>query len=138
VSLHVNKGLAGAPPEAIAAARDTAMNPVVADAFALAISGAEEQPAYPGVVGHEPHVAEARQRREAIDRARNELRRVVDKAGSYVSESDFFENNWQQAFWGSNYSRLLEIKTKYDPSGLFFVRHGVGSEPWTDDGFRLT
>ena len=34
-SLHVNKGLAGAPAEAIAAARDTAMNPAVLDAFAL-------------------------------------------------------------------------------------------------------
>ena len=39
VALHVNKGLAGASPEAIAAARDTAMNPAVTDAFALAISG---------------------------------------------------------------------------------------------------
>ena len=40
VALHFNKGLAGAPAEAIAAAKDTAMNPAVIDAFALAISGA--------------------------------------------------------------------------------------------------
>ena len=135
VSLHVNKGLAGAPPEAIEAARATAINPAVADAFALAISGAEEQPAYPGVEGHEPHVAEAREHRQAIARARDELRRLVDKPGSYVSESDYFEGNWQQAFWGSNYPRLLEVKAKYDPQGLFFVRHGVGSERWSEDGF---
>ena len=44
VSLHVNKGLAGAPADAIAAARDTAMNPAVLDAFALVISGAEGPP----------------------------------------------------------------------------------------------
>ena len=56
VSLHFNKGLAGATAEAIAAAKDTPMNPVVADAFALAISGAGEPPAYPGVPGHEPDV----------------------------------------------------------------------------------
>jgi len=37
VSLHFNKGLAGAPTDAVAAARDTAMNPAVVDAFALAI-----------------------------------------------------------------------------------------------------
>ncbi|MBK0392691.1 FAD-binding oxidoreductase [Ramlibacter algicola] len=135
VSLHFNKGLAGAPPDAIDAARDTAMNPVAAEAFALAISGAEEQPSYPGVAGHEPHVAEARERREAIGRARDELRRVAGKAGSYVSESDFFEAGWQQAFWGDHYPRLLGVKAKYDPSGLFFVRHGVGSVSWTDDGF---
>jgi hypothetical protein len=33
VELHFNKGLAGAPTDAIAAARDTAMNPCVLDAF---------------------------------------------------------------------------------------------------------
>ena len=54
VSLHLNKGLAGAPADAIAAARDTAMNPAVLDAFALVISAAEGPPAYPGIPGHEP------------------------------------------------------------------------------------
>ena len=39
VSLHFNKGLAGAAEEAIAAARTTAMNPDVLTAFALAIIG---------------------------------------------------------------------------------------------------
>jgi hypothetical protein len=29
----------------------------------------------------------------------------------------------------------LEIKRRYDPAGLFFVRHGVGSEDWSEDGF---
>src|SRR5262249_18037205 len=33
IGFHFNKGLAGAPPEAIARARDTAMNPQVLDAF---------------------------------------------------------------------------------------------------------
>ena len=56
VSLHFNKGLAGATPDAIATARDTAMNPAVVDAFALAISGAGGPPAYPDVPGHEPDV----------------------------------------------------------------------------------
>ena len=54
------RGLAGAPAEAIAAAKDTAMNPAVVDAFALVISGALGQPAYPGVPGHEPDTAVAR------------------------------------------------------------------------------
>ena len=47
VALHFNKGLAGAPPDAIAAAKDTAMNPAVIDAFALAISGASDSPPIP-------------------------------------------------------------------------------------------
>ena len=54
VSLHLNKGLAGAPREAIEAARDTATNPAVLDAFALIISAAEGPPAYPGIPGFEP------------------------------------------------------------------------------------
>jgi hypothetical protein len=29
----------------------------------------------------------------------------------------------------------LEVKKKYDPAGLFFVHHGVGSEEWSTDGF---
>jgi hypothetical protein len=38
VGLHFNKGLAGAPPDAIADAKDTATNPAVLTAFALAIA----------------------------------------------------------------------------------------------------
>jgi FAD/FMN-containing dehydrogenase len=139
VELHFNKGLAGASADAIAAARDTAMNPAVLNAFALAIIAGGEGPAYPGIAGHEPDLAAARPRATAIDAAMKELSRLVPNAGSYVSESNFFEADWQQSFWGSNYPRLLAIKDKYDPDGLFFVHHGVGSERWSDDGFtRLT
>ena len=49
VSLHVNKGLAGAPAEAIDAARNTAMNPAVLDARAdhLCGRGPPAIPAFP-------------------------------------------------------------------------------------------
>jgi FAD/FMN-containing dehydrogenase len=134
-ALHLNKGLAGAPAEDVAAARDTAMNPAVLDAFALVICAAAEPPAYPGVVGHEPHVAAARTNAAAIDRAMNEIRMLLPEAGSYVSESNFFEERWQRSYWGSNYPRLLAVKDKYDPDGLFVVHHGVGSERWSADGF---
>ncbi len=77
VSLHVNKGLAGATADAIATARDTAMNPAVVDAFALAISGAGGPPAYPGVPGHEPDAAVARSEAEAVTATMDEIRRVA-------------------------------------------------------------
>jgi len=77
----------------------------------------------------------ARRNARAIGDAMDELLKVVVNAGSYVSESDFFERSWQQSFWGSNYPRLAGVKKKYDPSGLFFVHHGVGSEEWSADGF---
>lgn len=135
VSLHFNKGLAGAPADAIAAARDTAMNPAALDAFALAITAAHGPAAYPGVAGHEPDVAVARQQAQRVRACMAELRKLVPRPGSYVSESDFFEPDWQHAFWGSHYERLLAVKTQYDPGGLFTVHHGVGSEAWSDDGF---
>ena len=135
VGLHFNKGLAGAPPDVIAAAKDTAMNPAVLTAFALAIAADAEGPAYPGIPGHEPSVAGGREAATCVHRGMDQLRAIVPNAGSYVSESDYFEKEWQKSYWGSNYSRLAEIKGKYDPDGLFVVHNGVGSEEWSADGF---
>lgn len=134
-SLHFNKGLAGASPDVISRARDTATNPAVCDAFALAISASNQGPSYPGIPGHEPDVAKGRRRRAAIHDCMDVLRSVAGQGGSYVSESDYFEADWQRSYWGSNYRRLAEIKRRYDPDGLFFVHHGVGSERWSADGF---
>ena len=134
--LHFNKGLAGAPPDAIAAARDTCTNPAVLTAFTLVIAGdAEAGPVYPGIPGHEPSVDAGRESAKRVDQCMNELRAIAPNGGAYVSESNFFEKGFQQSYWGSNYPRLAEIKKKYDPDGLFVVHNGVGSEQWSADGF---
>ncbi|HKO44445.1 MAG TPA: FAD-binding oxidoreductase [Pyrinomonadaceae bacterium] len=139
VELHFNKGIAGAPAEAIARTRDTATNPAVVDAFALVIIADGERPAYPGLARPAIDTTAARGNARQIDLAIAELRKLAPRAGSYVSESNYFNASWQNAYWGENYSRLRAIKTKYDPDGLFFVHHGVGSEDWSNDGFtRLT
>ncbi|HTP43676.1 MAG TPA: BBE domain-containing protein, partial [Candidatus Acidoferrum sp.] len=135
VELHFNKGLAGAPPEAIAAAKDTATNPAVCDAFALAIVADGQGPAYPGFAGHEPDVAEGRKAAVTVHHCMNELRALVPQGGAYVSESNYFESDFQRSYWGANHARLAQIKKKYDPDGLFFVHNGVGSELWSPDGF---
>ncbi|HYZ31970.1 MAG TPA: FAD-binding oxidoreductase, partial [Crenalkalicoccus sp.] len=135
VSLHLNKGLAGASPEVVAEARGTPMNPEVCEAFALAISAASGPPAYPGQPGPSPDPARAGREAAAVGRAMDALLAVAPGAGSYVSESDYFLPDWQRAHWGGNYPRLSEVKRRYDPEGLFIVHHGVGSEDWSEDGF---
>lgn len=134
VRLHFNKGLAGGAPEAIAAARDTATNPKVADAFCLAIIATGGAPRYPGLKQPDDATNAARDAGN-VDRATAILRAIAPEAGSYVSESNFFNADWRREFWGVHYERLAAVKAKYDPDGLFTVHHGVGSEAWSDDGF---
>jgi hypothetical protein len=135
IELHFNKGLGGSSPAAVAAALDTATNPAVTEAFALAIIADGQKGAYPGEPRATIDLEAACKDARAIDLAAAELRKIAPTAGSYVSESNFFNRNWQRDYWGGNYSRLQAIKAKYDPGGLFFVHHGVGSEDWSADGF---
>jgi len=110
-------------------------SPQVLDAFALVIIGSSGPPAFPGMPGPPPDLVRAGDAAARAARAMQDLLKIASDAGAYVSESDYFQVNWQRAFWGTNYPRLLEIKGKYDPRDLFFVHHGVGSEDWSEDGF---
>jgi hypothetical protein len=35
--------------------------------------------------------------------------------------------NWQQAYYGANYSRLLQVRNTYDPSQVFRLPQGIGA-----------
>ncbi|HEX6526153.1 MAG TPA: FAD-binding protein [Streptosporangiaceae bacterium] len=128
VSLHCNKGLAGAPANALRRTADTSMNPAVLDSFALAIAAAGESPAYPGIAGHEPDVAQGRRDAAAVASAMAPLKALTEQPASYVNETDYFLHDWQASFWGDHYTRLRRVKEHYDPRGLFTVHHGVGTE----------
>lgn len=119
ITLHVNKGLAGGASEALAATAETATSPEVLHAFALAICAAEGPPAWPGIPGHEPDVADGRRDAAGVSRAMQAIRTLVPGAGAYVSEADYFQRDWQRAYWGEHYPRLQQIKRKYDPQNLF-------------------
>jgi FAD/FMN-containing dehydrogenase len=109
------------------------MNPAVFKAAALVILGANA-PGYPGVPGHEPDRSTGDAAKARVAAAMNTIREATPGAGSYVNETDYFEPNWQREFWGENYDRLSQIKRKYDPEGLFYCHHCVGSERWSSDG----
>jgi hypothetical protein len=61
-----------------------------------------------------------------------------DQMGAYVNEANPYEVGFQQSFWGDHYPRLYSIKQKWDPTGLFISRKGVGSENWDDAGLCMT
>jgi hypothetical protein len=67
------------------------------------------------------------------------LRDVSPGGASYVNEGDLYEPNWQEAYWGSNYPRLLQIRQKWDPKGVFYTQTTPGTEKWSvlDEGRKL-
>lgn len=127
-TIQINKGLSGAAPEALARDRETALHPSAFDAAGLIIMASAQQYAYPGVAGHEPDLAEARSERDEVERAFAIIREALPGQGAYANEASYFTEDWQQEFWGDNYDRLLAVKRDVDPTNLFRVHHGVGSD----------
>jgi FAD/FMN-containing dehydrogenase len=128
VELYFSKGQASASADARRRDTETSVNPVVLRSAALAIIAASGSGAK-GVPGHEPDAVQGHRQKAAVERAMEVIRKATPDSGSYVNETDYFEPDWQRAFWGDNYPRLLEVKHKYDPRGLFQCHHCVGSEP---------
>ena len=60
---------------------------------------------------------------------------LAPDSGTYMNEANPFTMDWQGAFWGENYPRLLSIKRKYDPDGLLGCWKCVGfDDEGGDDG----
>lgn len=64
------------------------------------------------------------------------VRRLAPDSGTYLSESNLAEPDWQKQLYGGNYGKLLEVKDKYDPDDVFYAPTAVGSHRWVekDDG----
>ena len=84
----------------------------------------------------DPSTAEGLQKAgdEFTDKIMGPLRKISPNGGEYGNEADPWNPNWKQDFWGENYAKLLTLKKKWDPTGLFYVHHGVGSDEWVVNG----
>ncbi|KAL8767563.1 MAG: hypothetical protein Q9209_005980 [Squamulea sp. 1 TL-2023] len=59
-----------------------------------------------------------------------QLKALAPDSGVYLSEGDWHDPEWKQAFYGANYEKLKAIKKKYDPNDVFYATTGVGSDDW--------
>ncbi|CAI6246121.1 unnamed protein product [Periconia digitata] len=59
------------------------------------------------------------------------LREAGPDGAAYVNEGDLNEPNWQFTYWGDKYPKLLEIRKKWDPEGVFYAKTTPGTEDWT-------
>ncbi|KAI0379050.1 FAD-binding domain-containing protein [Hypomontagnella monticulosa] len=79
-------------------------------------------------------------RKETIDKVNERvepLRQLAPHMGAYVNENNPEEPDWQHAFWGANYERLLKIKRTVDPSDVLWCNPCVGNERWKENGYQL-
>jgi FAD/FMN-containing dehydrogenase len=67
---------------------------------------------------------------EMTDSIMPQIEAVTPGSGAYMNEADFRQPDYQEAFFGSNYKKLLSIKNKWDPNHLFYAIKSVGSEYW--------
>ncbi|QDS76158.1 hypothetical protein FKW77_007483 [Venturia effusa] len=60
------------------------------------------------------------------------LKDLAPDMGAYFNEHDPKEPFWKHTLFGPNYASLLSIKRLYDPEGLLYCRHCVGSDQWEE------
>lgn len=130
INLHFNKGLAGASKEAIRQSQPTAIHRGVFDAAALVIILKRQN----NFIQNEANKQAITTSVDNVSQAMKYFIQAAPHAGSYANETDYFLKDWQQNLWGKNYQKLYTIKQKYDPNGLFFCHHCVGSEQWDEKG----
>lgn len=81
-----------------------------------------------------PYTEMATYQDEVADVIMPALEAATPGSGTYSNEGNFQQKDWQRQFYGENYAKLLAVKERYDPEGLFYVTTGVGSEAWEADG----
>jgi hypothetical protein len=73
------------------------------------------------------------QQRGILKNSTNILDKITTDSGSYLNEGSLYEKDWKKSYFGSHYRDLTAIKRKFDPTSLFVVISGVGSDEWDHD-----
>ncbi|OHW97899.1 isoamyl alcohol oxidase, partial [Colletotrichum incanum] len=60
-------------------------------------------------------------------------RQLSPNTGTYMNEADWGDTNFQKDFYSATWNTLVEVKTKYDPSGVFYCQTCVGSDEWEQE-----
>jgi hypothetical protein len=61
------------------------------------------------------------------------MKQQAPDTGCYMNEADRLDPDWEEDFYGSHYSTLLAIKSKRDPSSVFYCPTCVGSASWAEN-----
>jgi hypothetical protein len=120
--------MSGSPPDTLSRVKNSPINPIVLNSPALIILGSCQSGVVPGAPGCEPDYEKAKKESENLRKAADILIAALPGSGSYINESDYHLKDWQKAYWGENYPRLLKAKRLYDPENFFTCHHAVGSE----------
>jgi hypothetical protein len=121
-------GMNYAPTLAIAGNPDNAVNPAFRTTV-LHAQGYEGNAHWDGKAPILSH-ADLTARHERLQSYMQAWRNITPGSGSYINEGDAQDWDWKAAFFGSNYLRLLDIKRKYDPEGVFWAIGAVGNDEW--------
>ncbi|KAI0158008.1 FAD-binding domain-containing protein [Hypoxylon sp. FL1284] len=58
------------------------------------------------------------------------MRKAGPNGCAYINEGDPYQPDWQDHFWGSEYPKLLKLRKKWDPDGVFYAVATPGTEDW--------
>lgn len=59
-----------------------------------------------------------------------QLELLTPNGAAYMNEADFQQPQWETTFYGTHWQALSEVKSRYDPDGIFYALGAVGSGSW--------